>query len=181
MVMFSSCTGAACTYSTLDCNRELVAFFGSSFASEDWVGTSRNSAGRLKAFLWLIGWVLRACPRFDSRELFHLEEALGGGRLLLDPRIDIRVGHGAGSSVFLGWVEHLLTVMLVKHADIVRFGTVLVASHLAVEVSEYGFDGRSGSQRLSVGELHVLIRRDHHWRSELLLALSTSASVSELA
>ena len=152
-----------------------------SSASEDRVGTSRNSTGRLKTFLWLIGGVLRACPRFDSRELFHLEEALGGWCLLLDPRVDIRVGHGAGSRVFLGRVEHLLAVMLVIDADIVRFGTVLVAGHLAVEVAEYGFDGRGGAQGLPISELHVLIRRDHHWRGKLLLALSTSASISELA
>lgn len=148
---------------------------------EDWVWSSCNSIGRLKAFLWLIGRVLRACPRFDSHELFHLEQALSGWCLPLEPRVDKRVGHGAGSCVLLGRVEHLLAIVLVCDANIVRFGSVLVAGHLAIEVAKHGLDGSCGAQGLPVGEIYVLIRRDNHRRGKLLLALSTRTSIPQLA
>ena len=54
-------------------------------------------------------------------------------------------------------------------------------STLTIEVSNDGLDGCGWSTSLSVSEIIVLVRWDHHRRVQFLLILTSGSSISEAA
>lgn len=152
-------------------------------ASKDWVGTSSN--GRCAALCWLVCRVFRASARSNTIELLHLKETFGTSLVVQllchGARVNVRGGHSSGSGVLFGRIEHLITVELVFLANRTRSKLLLIASNLAVEVSNDSLDGRSRAQGCSISEGFVVVGRNHHRLGQFFQTLTTRASVAQLA
>lgn len=135
-----------------------------SLRAEDGVG-SGSDVGHASALSWHIAGVFAARPWLHLQELLHFEQSFG--RLVLSHcrlrcvRVDVGVGHRAGTRVRLGWSEHLLAEAFIAIAERLRLHLVLIACNLAVEVPQHCLDRRRRSQRLPISVALVLIRGDH--------------------
>ena len=77
------------------------------------------------------------------------------------------------------WVQHSSAIILVGLPHIRHLYLVLEACDLAVEASNYCFDGSAGFEWCTISVIINLIRGNHSGGLELLEALSASASVTK--
>ena len=71
--------------------------------------------------------------------------------------------------------------MLILVTNLMCLHLMLKSLDLTVEIAQDGFDWCSGSQGSSIGETYILVRRNQSGWSQLLQALTTSATVSDAA